>query len=182
MLGAGIHPARNDNRPGMLTNTLASVARRRAENSYSTLRVRQTVHKLFESLFRLWSLLPFSHCSLARTSPPAPPPALHARIRSIHVVQPGGVRLSHIIEGAQALVPAPNVQVSRNRFRRRIGRFNIKMVERGEDGVNALACEKSAVILGVIAQGDSKVGVVPRPVSRFRDASKLRKDRSGLCQ
>ena len=107
---------------------------------------------------------------------------MHTRIRSIHVVHPGGVRLSHIIEGAQALVAAPNVQVSRNRFGRRIGGFDVKMVERGEDGVNTLACEESAFILGVIAQGDSKVGVVPRPVSRFRDASKLRNDRSGRCQ
>ena len=133
-------------------------------------------------LFRLWSLLPISHCSPTRTGPLAPPLRSLARIRSIHIVHPDGVRLSHIIEGAQALVPAPDVQVSRNRFGKRIGGFDIKIVERGEDGVNALACEESAFILGVIAQGESKVGVVPRPVSGFRDASKLQKDRSGWCQ
>ena len=124
-------------------------------------------------LFRLWSLLPISHCSLARTGPLAPPLRSLARIRSIHVVHPHVVRLSHIIEGAQAFVPAPNVQVSRNRLGKRIGGFVIKIVERGEDGVNALTCEESAFILGVIAQGERKVGVVPWLVSRFRDASKL---------
>ena len=182
MLGAGIHPARNDPKPGIPTNTITSPARRRAKTSYSTLRVWQTVHKLFQLLFRPWSFPLISHCSLARAGPLAPPLRLLARIRSILVVHPGGVRLSHIVEGAQALVPAPNVQVSRNRFGKRIGGFNVKVVESREDSVNALACEESAFILWVIAQGESKVGVVPRPVSRFRDASKLYKDRRGRRQ
>ena len=173
MLGASTHPARNDHKPRILTNTTTVPARRRAKISYSTLCVRKTIHKLFQLLSRPWPLLPISHHSLARTGPLASPLRSRARIRSTHIIHPEGVRLSHIIEGAQALVLAPNVQVSRNRFGKRIGGFDIKAVERGKDSINTLACEERAFEFRVIAQGESKVGVVPRPVSRFRDASKL---------
>ena len=183
-LGAGIHPARNDHKPVILTNNITPPARRRARTSYSTLRVRQTVYKLFQLLFRSWTLLLTSHCSLARTrtSPPAPPLRSLARILSIHIVHPGGIRLSHIVEGAQALVPVPNIQVSRNRFGKRIGGLDIKVVERREDSINALACEENTFIRGVVAQGEGKVRVIPWPVKRFRDANKLYKDRSGRRQ
>ena len=184
MLGAGIHPAGNHCKPVILTNIITAPARRRARTSCSTLRVRQTVYKLFQLLFRSWSLLLTSHCSLSRTrtSPPAPPLRSLARILSIHIVHPDGIRLSHIVEGAQALVPVPNIQVSRNRFGKRIGGFDVKVVERREDSVNAFACEEDTFIRGVVAQGESKVGVFPRPVKRFGDANELNKDRSGRCQ